>query len=149
VSKTKLPQAPRRDAPVNCPVCGRTVRRRARHQIYCGVRCRKRAHYARAVAEGKFARPASHARYHPSRDGTNPPKNSKQIKLLRGQKTEPTGSFDAPLNLLGGGHRRWPGAPTLEPAVKRAILIAEIGDRIVQAGTGLAATEMSNEDRAA
>jgi hypothetical protein len=62
--------AGRRDLPVVCAACGRRVERTARGQLYCGTRCRKRANYAKAIAEGRFgARPAQDTAL-----GTNPPK---------------------------------------------------------------------------
>jgi hypothetical protein len=36
-------EAVRRNDPVRCPVCPRTVERRSRQQVYCSPRCRKRA----------------------------------------------------------------------------------------------------------
>jgi hypothetical protein len=41
----------RRDAPVVCPGCGRSVRRKARQQVYCSTRCRKRAHRAETAVQ--------------------------------------------------------------------------------------------------
>ena len=38
--KLSVPQAPRRDAPVRCEMCGRTVSRRSRQQRFCSDRCR-------------------------------------------------------------------------------------------------------------
>jgi endogenous inhibitor of DNA gyrase (YacG/DUF329 family) len=36
------PQAARRDAPIQCPVCGRAAQRKSRNQRFCSARCRKR-----------------------------------------------------------------------------------------------------------
>ena len=36
-------EAVRRNDPVRCPVCPRTVERQSRQQVYCSPRCRKRA----------------------------------------------------------------------------------------------------------
>jgi hypothetical protein len=111
------------DAPVCCPTCGRAVKRRARQQVFCSTRCRKRANYAKAVAEGKFNDP----RYLGSGSGTKPQKNASDINSLQAQKSGPNNSANAPLNLLGGGSWRWPGTPPLNPAKPKAVLEAEIG----------------------
>src|SRR5262249_43289201 len=66
----------RRDAPVRCASCGRQVKRRARRQLYCSTRCRKRAHYAESVHRGDFsAFPLSDTAL-----GTIPPKKDKRIQ---------------------------------------------------------------------
>jgi hypothetical protein len=115
----------RRDDPVLCVICERVVRRKARQQIYCSTRCRKKAQYARDVAEGRFNEP----RYLGSRSGTKPIKNASDINNLQCQKSRPTKFANSPLNLLGGGSWRWPGTLRLDPAKHRAILEAEIGAR--------------------
>src|SRR3984893_8727218 len=53
-SRKVQPLARRRDALVICASCGRSVRRKARRQVFCSARCRARAHYAKIVAEGGF-----------------------------------------------------------------------------------------------
>jgi hypothetical protein len=70
----------RRDAPVNCPSCGREVQRRARQQRFCSRRCRQKANYGEKVARGDFstrtiARP------------TNPPKKDNKFKALQWAKS--------------------------------------------------------------
>src|SRR5262249_4814063 len=72
-------RAARRDAPVNCPSCGREVQRRARQQRFCSRCCRQKANYGEKVARGDFstltiARP------------TNPPKKDNKFKALQRQK---------------------------------------------------------------
>jgi predicted nucleic acid-binding Zn ribbon protein len=42
VSATNARRATRRDSPVTCATCGKTVERRMRAQIYCSSRCRDR-----------------------------------------------------------------------------------------------------------
>src|SRR5262245_34217368 len=115
-------RAPRRDTPVTCPICNRIVARKARQQLFCSTRCRKRAQYARDVAEGRFNEP----RYLGSPNGTKPIKKANVINNLQCQKSAPTKFSRSPLNLLGGGSGRWLGAPLLGPAKIRAILAAEI-----------------------
>ena len=116
-------QAMRRDAPVCCPTCGRAVKRRARQQVFCSTRCRKRANYAKAVAEGKFNDPRDLG----SGNGTKPLRNASDINDLQAQKSRPNSSANAPLDLLGGGSWRWPGTPPLNLAKRKAIIAAEIG----------------------
>ena len=116
-------QAMRRDAPVCCPACGRAAKRRARQQVFCSTRCRKRANYAKAVAEGKFNDP----RYLGSGNGTKPSKNASDFNNLQAKKSRPSRSTNAPLDLLGGGSWSWRGTPPLSPAKRRAIIEAEIG----------------------
>jgi hypothetical protein len=125
-AKTRIKQQVlRRDDPVACPICGRVVRRKARQQTFCSARCRKRAQYARDVAEGRFNEP----RYPRSGNGTKPTKNASDINNLQCQKSRPTKFANSPLNLLGGGSWRWPDTLRLDPAKHRAILEAEIGAR--------------------
>jgi hypothetical protein len=38
--RLSVPQASRRDTPVKCAMCGRSVTRRSRQQRYCSDRCR-------------------------------------------------------------------------------------------------------------
>jgi len=120
-------KALRRDDPVSCLSCGRVVRRKARQQIYCSIRCRKRAQYARDVDEGRFNEP----RYLGSRSGTKPTKNASDINNLQCQKSGPTKFANSPLNVLGGGSWHWPSTPLLNPRKHRAIIDGEIGGRLV------------------
>src|SRR4029077_4224570 len=121
-SRLPLSHSARRDTPVCCPTCRREVLRAAREQIYCSIRCRKRANYAKAVAGGKFSR----GRYPYSGVGTNPHKNSNENNSLQGQELSSSKFDKAPLDLLGG-RWRWPGAARLDPIKRRAIIAAEIG----------------------
>jgi hypothetical protein len=86
-------RAARRDAPVNCPSCGREVQRRARQQRFCSRRCRQKASYGEKVARGDFstrtiARP------------TNPPKKDNKFKALQRAKTLPSCRILAPERVL-------------------------------------------------
>ena len=110
-----------RDAPVRCAACGKVRARKSRQQLFCSTRCRKRAHYANAVARGDFARrPMSE-----SANGTNPRKKSSIVNGLQARKAAPRIDFSAPLNILGG--QRLPNAKPLEPALRQAIVCAEVG----------------------
>ena len=42
----------RRDAPVRCPVCERTVERRSRQQLYCSPKCKRKGNYGRKAGSG-------------------------------------------------------------------------------------------------
>jgi hypothetical protein len=86
-------RAAHRDAPVNCPSCGREVQRRARHQRFCSRRCRQRANYGEKVARGDFstrtiARP------------TNPPKKDNKFKALQWAKSLSSHRILAPERVL-------------------------------------------------
>jgi hypothetical protein len=95
--------AARRDTPVNCPICGREVQRRARQQRFCSRRCRQKANYGEKVARGDFstrtiARP------------TNPPKKDNKFKALQWAKTLSSHRVLAPAHVLACevfGGRGW------------------------------------------
>jgi hypothetical protein len=74
--KTNRRLASRRNAPVTCANCGRSVERYSRQQRFCSRRCRQAAHYVEKVARGDFstrtvARP------------TKPRKNDNKSKRLQ------------------------------------------------------------------
>jgi hypothetical protein len=112
----------RRDAPVKCAACGRTVRRKSRQQRYCSDRCR-------VYAQRENARSQINARTaikHPvmgqdSGSVTNPPKKLCENNDLQGAKS----GSSIPLNMLGG--YRWPKATRIEREIWRKIVRAEIG----------------------
>jgi|SRR5262249_20241820 len=95
-------RAARRDAPVNCPSCGREVQRRARQQRFCSRRCRQKANYGEKVARGDFstrtiARP------------TNPPKRDNKFKALQRAKTLSSNRIFGPADVLDAEvfNRHW------------------------------------------
>src|SRR5262249_60950736 len=101
-----VPQAPRRDAPVRCEICGRTVVRRSRQQRFCSDRCRQftlRENKARTA----FKNPVL------GQDTgrvTNPPKKSNGVNGLQAVNPGPTPPIYGPRwvierELLGG--RDW------------------------------------------
>jgi hypothetical protein len=86
-------RAARRDAPVNCPSCGREVQRRARQQRFCSRRCRQKANYGEKVARGDFstrtiARP------------TNPSKKDNKFKALQWAKSLSSHRIFGPADVL-------------------------------------------------
>jgi len=87
--------APRRDAPVVCPGCGRSTARRSRQQRFCSHRCRNNAR-GRVKADDLGT---------PSLDYTDPHKSERNINSLQASKQPPS----LPINLLGSGWQ-WPGA---------------------------------------
>jgi len=94
--------AARRDAPVNCPCCGREVQRRARQQRFCSKRCRQKANYGEKVARGDFstrtiARP------------THPPKRDNKFKALQRAKTLSSNRIFGPADVLDAEvfNRHW------------------------------------------
>src|SRR5262245_20526351 len=96
-------RAARRDAPVNCPSCGREVQRRARQQRFCSRRCRQKANYGEKVARGDFS---TRAIARP----TNPSKKDNKFKALQRAKTLSSHRVLAPANVLACevfGGRSW------------------------------------------
>jgi hypothetical protein len=107
----------RRDAPVKCSACGRTVRRKSRQQRYCSDRCRvyaQRENKARTAIKNPVVGQDSGS-------VTNPPKKSCENNSLQGAKS----GSSIPLNLLGG--YRWPDAPKLDSETLERIRHLEIG----------------------
>jgi hypothetical protein len=107
----------RRDAPVKCSACGRTVRRKSRQQRYCSDRCRvyaQRENKARTAIKNPVVGQDSGS-------VTNPPKKSCENNGLQGAKS----GSSIPLNLLGG--YRWPDAPKLDSETLERIRHLEIG----------------------
>ena len=78
-----VPQAPRRDAPVRCEVCDRTVVRRSRQQRFCSDRCRdfaRRENKARTAFKNPVAG-------QDTGKPTNPPKKSNGFNGLQAAKS--------------------------------------------------------------
>jgi hypothetical protein len=105
---------------VRCPACDRTVGRRSRQQIFCSTRCRKRAH----KAPWTLKTPVS---YHPSEEGTNPPKSPNENNVLQWPKTGSSLTRNGPINLLGGGSWKWPKAGKLDRKTRAKIRWCEVG----------------------
>src|SRR5262249_15546795 len=96
-------RAARRDAPVNCPSCGRKVRRQARQQRFCSRRCRQKANYGVKVARGGFSTRTIARR-------TTPPKKGNKFKALQWAKTLSSHGVLAPAHVLACevfGGRGW------------------------------------------
>jgi hypothetical protein len=71
----------RRDAPVKCSACGRTVRRKSRQQRYCSGRCRvyaQRENKARTAIKNPVVGQDSGS-------VTNPPKKTAKTIACKGQ----------------------------------------------------------------
>jgi hypothetical protein len=68
---------------LRCAHCGALVARSGKAQIYCGRRCRQRAHYAEKVRRGDFGTHVTQDTALP----TTPAKKSSKIRGLRGAKT--------------------------------------------------------------
>jgi hypothetical protein len=108
-------RAARRDAPVNCPSCGREVQRRARQQRFCSRRCRQRANYGGKVARGDFStrtigRP------------TNPPRKDNKFNALQWAKSLSIHRILAPASVLDAEvfARVW------QPAVSSGGVVLEV-----------------------
>ena len=112
----------RRDAPVKCAACGRTVSRKSRQQRYCSDRCR-------VYAQRESARSQINARTaiknsvvgQDSGSVTNPPKKSCENNSLQEAKS----GSSIPFNILGG--YRWPSSIGVDRDLLRKIIGAEIG----------------------
>jgi hypothetical protein len=107
----------RRDAPVKCVACGRTVSRKSRHQRYCSDRCRD---YARRENKARTAIKNPVVGQDAAKP-TNPHFLSNKNNGLQGAKS----GSSIPLNVLGG--YRWPNALGVERDLLRKIVRAEIG----------------------
>jgi hypothetical protein len=106
---------------LKCPVCDRTVDRQSRQQNYCSTRCRKRAW--REKIPGLT---------HDSGRGTNPHKSASENNVLQWPKTGSSLSANGPLNLLGGGSWRWPGAGHLDAKTMSKIRRCEVGGELME-----------------
>src|SRR5262245_30653877 len=118
-------RAARRDAAVNCPICGRVVQRRARQQQFCSRRCRQKANYGEKVARGDFstrtiARP------------TNPPKKDNKFKALQRAKSLSSHRILAPERVPAVElfDRSW------KPGISSGGVAVEIGRLRARAGGG-------------
>jgi len=108
-------RAARRDAPVNCPSCGREVPRRARQQRFCSRRCRQKGNYGEKVARGDFST-RTIAR------STNPPKRDNKFKALQLAKTLSSNRIFGPADVLDAEvfNRHW------QPAVSSGGVMLQV-----------------------
>jgi hypothetical protein len=44
----------RRNEPVRCPICNRTVKRKSRQQVYCSPKCMRKGNYVRKAGLGQL-----------------------------------------------------------------------------------------------
>jgi hypothetical protein len=103
VAKSTPFKAPRRDAPVICPVCERRVDRQMRGQRYCSRGCRQKANYAAKVARGDFST-------HTTALPTTTAKNKNKLKALQRAKTLSSHRVRAPAHVVACevfGGRDW------------------------------------------
>jgi hypothetical protein len=111
---------------LSCQHCGKLIgsNGRGRRQKYCSGRCRQDAHRARRRAEALPQRPP---------ENNAPAAGSAEIGVekfneINGANFVTRGPSAAPLNLLGGGGFRWPGAHTSERLTTiQAVVDAELG----------------------
>jgi hypothetical protein len=129
-------EAVRRNDPVRCPVCPRTVERRSRQQVYCSTRCRKRAGRGKSRADALKIPP----RYPHSGHGTNPHKSASENNVLPRPKSQSSLFCKGPLNLLGGGSWKWPGTGHLDGKTLAKIRHSEIGAELLMPPKGGAPT---------
>ena len=122
---TSTSPVPRRDSRVTCHSCGKCVSRRGRAQVYWSRRWRQRAYWDRRVLAGISAIVT-----HDAGRSTIPRECISKIKDLQRTKSQPSGLFSTPVNLLGGGQWRWPNAARLDARTLANILRAEIGSTL-------------------
>src|SRR5262245_27394366 len=82
-----------RTAPVKCPVCERSVKRRSRQQRYCSTRCMRQANYVRNAGSGLLLGQATAL-------VRNPPKSSRQINELQWAKTRSSTRIIGPSDVV-------------------------------------------------
>jgi endogenous inhibitor of DNA gyrase (YacG/DUF329 family) len=111
---------------LKCPICERIVDRQARQQVFCSTRCRKRAARERTAGALKIA-----GRYPHSGRGTNPHKSASKNNNLQWPKPGSSLFGNGPLNILGGGSWRWPGAGHLDGKTLAKIRHREVGGELV------------------
>jgi hypothetical protein len=111
-------------SPVTCGHCGRTVRRTARHQLYCSRRCRVSAHRAKSALQ-----PTKIAPRYPRSGGETPPvKKARDSNHLRERFSGSTPQISGPRHVIGAevfGDRTWrvmisPDGVTVEVSRLRA-----------------------------
>jgi hypothetical protein len=113
--------AARRDAPVVCARCGRSVPRQARQQLYCSDTCRERSRErSRKIGAGAIKRGPG---YPTTGAPANPLKNVNGFKSLPAPKIGSSIAFQAPRHVIEAeifGGRRW------RPAVSGGGAICEV-----------------------
>jgi hypothetical protein len=95
-----------RDKQVTCVHCGRTARRKSRHQTFCSRRCRVSAHRARMAIQPMKISP----RYPHSGDETQARKNASIYSRLRKRFSGSTPRIFGPLHVIEAevyGGRDW------------------------------------------
>ena len=116
-NRSRLATQPGLGARANCCWCGRPFRLQRLAQRFCSPTCRKIGHRHKATTGALRSVTLSAD----TAVGCFPPKNTNDINILQGRHAQST-----PVHLAGAGHR-WPNAAPLDPALRRAILRAEIG----------------------
>jgi hypothetical protein len=106
---------------LKCAACDRTIERRSRQQIFCSARCRNRGFREKTPAEGLG-----------SGSVTNPHKLSNENNILQWPKSGSSLSSNGPINLLGGGSRKWPQAGRLDSKTLSKIRWCEVGGEIIE-----------------
>jgi hypothetical protein len=106
-----------------CAHCYGPLRRRSRaSQTFCSTACRMAAHRAKAAAGVGFVAPiGSRSR----RYATHQKQRLVSIPC-KAATGHPYPFAEAPLDILGGGHR-WPRIARLDPELRRQIINQEVG----------------------
>lgn len=106
---------------LKCPVCDRTVDRQSRQQNYCSTRCRMKAFREKTPAGSGCTGSV-----------TNPHKSASENNILQWPKTGSSLSANGPINMLGGGSRKWPGAGRLDIKTISKIRWCEVGGELME-----------------
>jgi len=114
---------------LTCPVCDRTVERKSRTQNYCSAKCMRKGNYTRKVDSGELL--GGDTALIPT-----PRKSSHENNVLQWPQTGSSLSANGPINLLGGGSWRWPGAGHLDAKTISKIRLCEVGGELMEARDG-------------
>lgn len=112
-----------------CPVCERTVERKSRTQAYCSAKCMRKGNRAveKLAAEALKTPP----RYPYSGDVRTPYKSSNENNVLQWPQTGSSLSANGPINLLGGGSWKWPGAGHVDIKTISKVRWCEVGGELM------------------
>lgn len=106
---------------LKCSVCDRTTERKSRQQEYCSTRCRMKAFREKTPAGTGYTGSV-----------TGPHKSVSENNVLQWPKTGSSLSANGPINLLGGGNWKWPGAGSLDGPTLAKIRWSEVGGELAE-----------------
>jgi hypothetical protein len=112
---------------LKCAICGRGLdhKRVGRIRKFCSDKCRDKARRDRDFVGAFGPSPTEVARTHESTKNS-----STKSAVCEGAKR----GRAFPVDLVGGGSFKWPGATAIDPELRRKIINAEFGNRLKDAG---------------